>query len=106
MRDKGKWNICATLIALSLAAPGLHADTPPVNLSPDSLNLGSQIVGVTRGTGAVAVTNHLTTSLTIFSVTTTGDFAQTNDCGSTLAPGHTCTVKVTFTPTAAGARTG
>ena len=32
----------------------------------------------------------------------TGDFSQTNNCGSTLAAGATCTVNVTFTPTADG----
>ncbi len=106
MRHNGKWNICAKFIALSLAASGLHADTPPVDLAPNTLNLGSQIVGATSGASAVTVTNHLTTPLTIFSVTTSGDFAQTNNCGSTLAPGHTCTVKVTFTPSAVGTRTG
>src|SRR5216117_3543886 len=106
MRHNGKWNICAKFIALSLAASGLHADTPPVDLTPNTLNLGSQIVGATSGASAVTVTNHLTTPLTIFSVTTSGDFAQTNNCGSTLAPGHTCTVKVTFTPSAVGTRTG
>ena len=106
MRHNGKWNICAKFIALSLAASGLHADTPPVDLTPNTLNLGSQIVGATSGASAVTVTNHLTTPLTIFSITTSGDFAQTNNRGSTLAPGQTCTVKVTFTPTAVGTRTG
>src|SRR6266699_2504607 len=106
MRRNGKWNICAMFIALSLAASGLHADTPPVGLSPNSLNLGSQIVGTTSGPSAVTVTNHLTTPLTIFSITTSGDFAQTSNCGSALATGQTCTVKVTFTPTAVGTRTG
>src|SRR5690349_21144418 len=106
MKRNRKWSICARFIALSLAASSLHADTPPVRLSPNTLNLGSQVVGVTSGPSTVTVTNHLTTPLTIFSITTSGDFAQTNNCGSTLAPGHTCTVKVTFTPTAVGNRTG
>lgn len=36
----------------------------------------------------------------------TGDFAAAADCGATLAAGASCTVDVTFTPTAAGFRTG
>lgn len=39
-----------------------------------------------------------------FSVT--GDFAQTNDCGSSIAALTSCHVFVTFTPTALGTRTG
>ena len=35
----------------------------------------------------------------------TGDFSQTNNCTS-VAVGGSCTVNVTFKPTAAGARTG
>ncbi len=52
---------------------------------------------MTNGGGAAAA---------ISSVATTGDFSQTNTCGSSLAPGASCTVSVSFTPTAAGNRTG
>src|SRR5574340_664813 len=34
-----------------------------------------------------------------------GDFAQSNSCGSSLATNASCTINVTFTPTASGART-
>jgi hypothetical protein len=34
------------------------------------------------------------------------DFAQTNNCGSVLAAAASCTINVTFTPTATGTRTG
>jgi hypothetical protein len=33
-----------------------------------------------------------------------GDFAQTNDCGTSVATGASCTFTVTFTPTASGNR--
>jgi len=42
---------------------------------------------------------------TIVIATTGADFASTNTC-ATLAPGATCTISVTFSPTAIGARTG
>src|SRR5439155_694570 len=35
-----------------------------------------------------------------------GDFSQTNNCGSTVAQGANCAINVTFTPTATGARSG
>jgi hypothetical protein len=35
-----------------------------------------------------------------------GDFAQTNTCGTSLSARNSCTVSVTFKPTVAGKRTG
>jgi len=34
-----------------------------------------------------------------------GDFSQGGNCGSTLAAAASCTINVTFTPTATGSRT-
>ena len=44
--------------------------------------------------------------LNITSITPSGDFADVSNCGATVAPGASCAVSVTFTPTATGARTG
>jgi 6-phosphogluconolactonase (cycloisomerase 2 family) len=94
--------LCAfALLPLS----SLHA-SPSVDLSPNSLNLGSQVIATTSGTGSVSLTNHLSAPLSILNISTVGDFAQTNNCPTSLAPGHSCTIKVTFTPTAIGARSG
>jgi uncharacterized protein YjdB len=94
--------LCAfALLPLS----SLHA-SPSVDLSPNSLNLGSQVIATTSGTGSVSLTNHLSVPLSILNISTVGDFAQTNNCPSSLAPGHSCTIKATFTPTAIGARSG
>src|SRR5437867_10999368 len=52
--------------------------------------------------------NPHTTALSIASIAFTGsnpaDFGQTNNCGSSLAAGATCTINVTFTPTGINAR--
>jgi 6-phosphogluconolactonase (cycloisomerase 2 family) len=94
--------LCAfALLPLS----SVHA-SPSVDLSPNSLNLGSQVIATTGGTGSVSLTNHLSAPLSILNISTVGDFAQTNNCPTSLAPGHSCTIKVTFTPTAIGARSG
>ena len=46
--------------------------------------------------------------LTITSIAITGinsgDFAQTNNCGGSVATGANCTINVTFTPAAKGGR--
>jgi hypothetical protein len=34
----------------------------------------------------------------VSSITATGDFSQTNTCGTSIAAGGSCTVSVTFTP--------
>jgi hypothetical protein len=54
----------------------------------------------------VTVTNASTAAIAVNSVVTSGDYADTTTCGSSLAAGGNCTVSVTFTPTAAGTRAG
>src|SRR5439155_1162599 len=81
---------------------------PPAagSLSPSSLSFGSQTVGTTSAAQAVALTNTGGTALSLSSLTANGDFAQTNNCGSTVAAGASCAINVTFTPAAAGSRSG
>jgi ASPM-SPD-2-Hydin domain-containing protein/transmembrane protein TMEM131 len=80
-----------------------------VKFSPGGLTFASQAVGTTSPAQNVTLTNLLSTTLTITSIaiggTDPGDFAQTNTCGSSVAAGGSCTISVTFTPTADGSRT-
>jgi len=77
-------------------------------LSPTSLNFGTQAIGVTSAAKTVTLTNAGTTSLTITAIAITGtnpaDFAQTHTCGSSLAAAASCTISITFKPTASGSR--
>ena len=83
----------------------------PVSFSPTSLTFSPQNVGVTSTPQTVTVTNNGTANLTISTVTIGGtnasDFAKSaNTCaGATVTPNKTCTVSVTFTPSATGSRT-
>jgi hypothetical protein len=45
-------------------------------------------------------------SLSIASVTTSGDFKQANSCGTSLAPAKSCSISESFTPTIGGSRIG
>jgi hypothetical protein len=54
----------------------------------------------------VTLTNTGIDPLTITGLAITGDFTQTNTCGASVAAGASCTISVTFTPTAPGTRTG
>jgi hypothetical protein len=98
-----------TVLCLSvvfLIALAVHATSAPVELSPNSLNFGSEVVVSISGVSTINLTNHLSTALTLFGITTLGDFAQTNNCGNSVAAGHSCVIKVTFSPTAIGTRSG
>jgi phospholipase C len=77
-----------------------------VSLNPTSLTFGSQAVGTKSAGQTFVVGNVGTANLTFASIAASGDFAQTNNCPSPMLPGNTCTVTVTFTPTAVGTRTG
>ena len=52
------------------------------------------------------MTNTGTASAAVSGVAVTGDFTQTNTCGTSIAAGASCTVNVSFRPTASGTRTG
>src|SRR5207244_1915901 len=79
-------------------------------LSPTSLAFPSQDVGTTSARQAVTLSNSGSAALSISSIAITGansgDFAQTNTCGSSLGAGAQCTINVTFRPAATGTRTG
>jgi hypothetical protein len=45
-------------------------------------------------------------SVTLSSITVTGDFLLTNDCGEVLKPGESCSITLTFNPAKAGRVTG
>ena len=77
-----------------------------VTASPSALNFGSQATGTTSSAQTVTVANPTGSAATVSSIAATGDFAQTSNCGSSIAANGSCTVSVTFKPTAAGTRTG
>jgi hypothetical protein len=80
---------------------------PVVGLSPVSLKLASTVVGQSSASSTVTLTNSGSFSLSISTVSASGDFSETDTCaGQTIAPSGTCTVTVTFTPSVTGSITG
>ncbi|HWG26465.1 choice-of-anchor D domain-containing protein [Actinospica sp.] len=77
-----------------------------LSASPASLSFGSEVVGSTTAAQSVTVSNTGGAAATISSVSVSGPFAQTNNCGTSLAAGASCTASVTFTPTATGSASG
>jgi hypothetical protein len=77
-----------------------------VQVSPSSITFPGQQVGTTSPAQIVTVTSSGAGSLTFSGFTTSGDFAQTNNCPAVLNSGASCLIYVTFTPTATLTRTG
>jgi len=99
---RGVWQI-------SPATAGLAVTTAA--FSPASLTFAGTTLGVTTAAQVVTLRATGTTALTVTGVVFTGsaagDFSNTNPClGIALAKNATCQVKVSFTPTETGARTG
>ena len=77
-----------------------------VVFSVPNLTFAKLEVGTTSPAQSTIMTNNGSTTLTIGSISASGDFSQTNTCGTSLAPGANCTISVTFAPTTFGTRTG
>jgi archaellum component FlaF (FlaF/FlaG flagellin family) len=76
------------------------------SLTPSSLNFALVPIGSASAAQKVTLTNEGSTSLAISSISVTGEYKQTNTCGSSLAAGANCTISVTFNPTTDGTQAG
>ena len=94
---------------VSLSGNGV---VPAVVFSPPSLTFTSQPVGNPSQPQSITVTNVGSTKLTINQISSSAAFPETNNCGTTLGtsasgnPSNSCTVQVSFDPTASGTNTG
>jgi len=116
--------VCVVLVALGVPAlaAGDHGSgggggggggttgAPAVTFSPTSLTFGAQAIGTTSAPQSITVMNTGTAGLFINSAATKGanplDFTQVDDgcSGLTLPAGTSCSVSITFSPTASGTR--
>ncbi|HEX5234676.1 MAG TPA: choice-of-anchor D domain-containing protein [Silvibacterium sp.] len=88
----------AALSGTGLAAP---SSTGALTVVPSSYTFPNTTTGTTSSPESLKVTNSLTKSVTISAVQIAAPFQETNNCG-TLAAGASCTVQVTYSPTAVG----
>lgn len=79
---------------------------PTVTLSTTSLTFSDQNLGTTSPPQNVTLTNTGADPLAINGIAITGDFAESNDCGTSVRAGASCTLQVTFLPTKSLTRTG
>jgi hypothetical protein len=93
-------------VNVSLAGSGI---APVLNFSPGTVTFGGVLVGTPAPTITVNVTNvgDYTATINSISIPDVPEFGETDTCiGSSLPAGSgTCTITVSFTPSAAGLRT-
>ena len=77
-----------------------------VSSAPVLLTLSPQIVGTSSSAQTATLSNTGSGTLTLTAIATSANFGQTNNCGGSVAPSGSCTINVTFLPTAAGALAG
>lgn len=107
------WCLSATvLVALQVCCgskcgvfgSGNLCDITILNVSPMQLNFGNQTLGTSSLPQNVTLSATGASASPIQSITTSGDFSETNNCPKSLAPNTNCSVAVVFTPTMTGTR--
>jgi hypothetical protein len=84
----------------------IGAAAPVVSLSPNTLTFPSQAVNTSSTALPVTLSNTGSATLSIASIVASTNFGETNDCEGSVAASGTCTINVTFTPTATGTLNG
>jgi hypothetical protein len=79
-------------------------------VSPTVLSFAPQQTGTSAAAQIINLTNNSAVELPIRAISIGGsfasDFAQSNNCGSTLAPGTSCAIGVSFRPAGVGPKNG
>ena len=111
--------MATTVLALLVNACGGGADSAAVSTAPpppptipkailsaSGLSFATLDIGSTSAPQAVTLTNAGTASLSVTGISISGDFGQSNNCGTSVGIGAQCTIQITFMPTAIGSRSG
>jgi hypothetical protein len=91
----------------SLSLPLIVAPAPALaSFQPGLLTFGSETVGTQSTAQTVTLQNAGGSALAVSGIQASGDFTEANNCPGSLPPLASCTISVTFTPSATGARQG
>lgn len=74
--------------------------------NPTSLSFAGVAPNTVSQAQTATLTNEQTAAITLASITVSGHFAETNDCGGSLGPGASCTFTVTSNPVIDGPTQG
>jgi len=97
-----------------LAAPDYRSNnvimllnTGKFSISPTApMVFPNQVIGTVSAPQAITLTNTGTKALSISSVSASGRFEASNQCGTSVAAGASCDINVSFKPRAAGQTSG
>ena len=105
--DTGSLTVTSNAAPLTVSLSGTGASAPPkVAATPESLIFPPELLNIKSVAQTVTLKNSGTTAAPISSVTISGNFTKSGNCGTSLGAGKSCIENVYFTPTAAGTRTG
>jgi Beta-propeller repeat/Cep192 domain 4/Abnormal spindle-like microcephaly-assoc'd, ASPM-SPD-2-Hydin len=76
------------------------------SVNPASVTFPSVAMGSSSKTQSVTLSSTGNATLNISGIQVVGDYSQINNCGASVPSGSTCTINLTFTPTATGTRSG
>lgn len=99
-------------LAIHDSAPGsphtvrLYGQGTALSISAVSLDFGQEFLGGHSPAQKISIQNVWTSPINLAGVQSVGDYSQTNDCSSTLVPGDSCSVYVTFVPKVTGSDDG
>ena len=105
--------VCLTLLAGAsfprdtIRAVPQERPASGLQIAPNSLTFPAQKVDTAGPAQTVTLRNSGSNELQISDILPSGiDFAETNTCGASLAPGASCLITVTFKPATIGPRLG
>src|SRR5439155_1052619 len=108
--QSGPITVYNTAGSVTSSASFTATSAPPMTLSPLSATFGNQVVGTTSSPQTFTVTNHTGSAINMGGIVIGGsnssDYSHAGTCSpnSPVAAGGSCTIDVTFTPTATGTR--
>lgn len=93
-------------LTVSLTGTGSDAPVALLTLTPSSVDFGSWTVNTPSSGATLLLTNTGLTPVTGISIASSGDYTQTNSCGTTLPACSSCVINVVFRPSQSGTRNG
>lgn len=105
---QGTLTVATTDNSVTVLLAGTGLGIPNAVLGSPALTFGNQPAGIASARQTVQLSNTGDAALANLVVTVAGtnrgDFSQTNNCGTSVAAGGSCTVDIVFTPGGTGSR--